>query len=65
MYAAPRAGSHTLRHTCVQRLVGAGFSFKAIGDYVGHRAQESTQVYGKVAVESLRELAMGDGEEAV
>lgn len=62
---APRAGSHTLRHTCVQRLVGAGFSFKTIGDYVGHRAQESTQVYGKVAVESLRELAMGDGEEVL
>jgi integrase/recombinase XerD len=59
----PRAGSHTLRHTCVQRLVSAGFSFKTIGDYAGHRAQESTQVYGKVAVEALRELAMGDGEE--
>jgi site-specific recombinase XerD len=31
----PRAGSHTFRHACVQRLVEADLSFKAIGDYVG------------------------------
>lgn len=43
----------------------AGFSFKTIGDYVGHRSPESTQVYGKVGVEALRELALGDGEEAL
>ena len=63
--AVPRGGSHTLRHTCVQQLVNAGFSFKAIGDYVGHRSPQSTQVYGKVAVEALRELAMGNGEEVL
>src|SRR5262249_62352639 len=28
--AVPRAGSHTLRHTCVQRLVEAGFDLKTI-----------------------------------
>src|SRR5690606_29386809 len=33
-----RPGSHTLRHTCVQRLVDAQFSLKMIGDYVGHRS---------------------------
>jgi integrase/recombinase XerD len=27
----PRLGSHTLRHSCVQRLVEAGWSLKAIG----------------------------------
>ena len=37
----PRPGSHTLRHTCVQRLVDAGFGFKAIGDFVGHRSPAS------------------------
>lgn len=57
-----RAGSHTLRHTCVQRLVDADFPFKVIGDYVGHRGPESTEIYAKVAVESLREVALGDGE---
>ena len=62
---APRRGSHTLRHTCVQRLVTAGFSLKTIGDYVGHRSPQSTLIYGKVNVEGLRELALGDGEEAL
>ena len=58
-----RAGSHTLRHTCVQRLIDAEFPLKTIGDYVGHRSPESTRVYSKIAIASLREVAMGDGEE--
>ena len=58
-----RPGSHTLRHTCVQRLVDAEFSFKTIGDYVGHASPASTQIYTKVAVEALREVAQGHGEE--
>ena len=58
-----RAGSHTLRHTCVQRLIDAEFPLKTIGDYVGHRSPESTRVYSKVAIASLREVAVGDGEE--
>lgn len=58
-----RPGSHTLRHTCVQRLVDADFSFKTIGDYVAHASPESTQIYTKVAVEALREVALGHGEE--
>lgn len=59
----PRPGSHTLRHTLVQRLVDADFALKEIGDFVGHRSPRSTQIYGKVAVESLRQVALGDGEE--
>jgi integrase/recombinase XerD len=57
-----RAGSHTLRHACVQRLVDAGFPLKTIGDYVGHRSASSTQIYAKVAIEALRDVALGDGE---
>jgi len=57
-----RPGSHTLRHTCVQRLIDAEFPLKTIGDYVGHRSPRSTEVYSKVAVETLREVALGDGE---
>jgi len=57
-----RPGSHTLRHTCVQRLVDASFSLKVIGDYVGHRSASSTANYTKVAVEALREIALGNGE---
>jgi site-specific recombinase XerD len=61
----PRPGSHTLRHSCVQRLVDADFSLKEIGDFVGHRSAKSTEIYAKVAVESLREVALGDGEEVL
>lgn len=61
----PRPGSHTLRHSCVQRLVESDVAFKAIGDYVGHRRAESTLVYAKVALHSLRQLAIGDAEEAL
>jgi site-specific recombinase XerD len=57
-----KGGSHTLRHTCVQHLVDAEFPLKTIGDYVGHRSPESTRIYTKVAIEALREVAMGDGE---
>ncbi len=63
--AVSRPGSHTLRHTCVQRLVDAELSMKVIGDYVGHRSPSSTQIYSKVAIEALREVALGDGEEVL
>jgi len=63
--AVSRAGSHTLRHTCVQRLVDANVSFKVIGDYVGHRGPAATRIYSKVAIESLREVGCGDGEEVL
>lgn len=57
-----RPGAHTLRHTCVQRLVDGDLSLKTIGDYVGHRSASSTEIYTKVATEALREVALGDGE---
>ncbi|MEX0708926.1 MAG: site-specific integrase, partial [Woeseia sp.] len=61
----PRPGSHVLRHSCVQRLLNAHFSLKHIGDYVGHRSASSTQLYGKIAIEQLREVAIGDGEDVL
>jgi site-specific recombinase XerD len=61
--AVSRAGSHTLRHACVQRLIDADFSLKVIGDYVGHRVPASTEIYSKVAIEALRKVALGDGED--
>jgi integrase/recombinase XerD len=61
----PRPGSHTLRHSTVQRLVDADFSLKTIGDFIGHRSAASTDIYAKVAIEPLRQVALGDGEEAL
>lgn len=57
-----RPGSHTLRHTCIQRLLDAHFNLKTIGDYVGHKSADATQVYTKVDIDRLREVALGDGE---
>jgi site-specific recombinase XerD len=57
-----RPGSHTLRHSCAQRLVDAEFSLKVIGDFLGHRHAASTRIYSKVAIEALREVAVGAGE---
>jgi site-specific recombinase XerD len=61
----PRPGAHTLRHTAVQRLVDAQFPLKTIGDFIGHRSPRSTEVYAKVDVARLRQVAMGDGEEVL
>jgi integrase/recombinase XerD len=63
--SVPRAGSHVLRHSCVQRLLNAHFSLKHIGDYVGHRNISSTQIYGKLAIEQLRDIAQGNGEDVL
>ena len=60
-----RAGSHTFRHSCVQRLVEADLPFKQIGDYVGHRSDNATQVYAKVAIHKLRALTLGDAEDVL
>ena len=43
----------------------AGFAFKTIGDFVGHRSPTSTAIYTKVAIEPLRQVALGDGEQVL
>lgn len=60
-----RAGSHTFRHSCVQRLVDSDIAIKQIGDYVGHRSEEATQIYAKVAIHKLRALTLGDAEDVL
>lgn len=60
-----RPGSHTFRHSCVQRLVEADVPFKEIGDYLGHRSEDATQVYAKVAVHKLRALTLGEAEDVL
>lgn len=60
-----RAGSHTFRHSCVQRLIDARFPLKTIGDFIGHGDPDSTEIYAKIEIEALRELALGDGEAVI
>jgi integrase/recombinase XerD len=51
-------GPHMLRHACAAHLLEQGSSLKEIGDYLGHRDPESTRLYAKVDLPSLR--AVGD-----
>ena len=46
----------------MQRLVDARFPLKTIGDFIGHRDPDSTEIYAKIDLEALRELALGEGE---
>ena len=59
----PRRGAHCLRHACARHLLDSGFSLKQIGDQLGHRNPETTRIYAKVDLNSLRQVAefdMGD-----
>ncbi len=50
-------GPHSLRHACATRLLAEGLSMKEIGDHLGHRQPDSTRVYAKVDLNSLRQVA--------
>lgn len=54
---APFLGPNLLRHTLATRLVRSGASLKEIADLLGHRRLETTQIYAKLDVDSLREVA--------
>lgn len=56
-------GAHVLRHTCAHELLNEGFSYKTIGDYLGHSSVSSTSVYLKVDLDGLREVVLSDGED--
>lgn len=52
-----RRGAHSLRHACAAHLLASGFSFKEIGDHLGHRCANSTFFYAKVDLIGLRQVA--------
>jgi integrase/recombinase XerD len=54
---APSQGAHLLRHTLATRLIRRGASLKEIADLLGHRCLESTRVYAKLDLASLRDVA--------
>ncbi len=53
-------GPHGLRHACARHLIEAGLSFKEVGDHLGHRSPDSTQIYAKVNLAALRQVALED-----
>ena len=50
-------GPHAIRRATAQHLLDQGMSMKMVGDYLGHRSIQSTAVYAKVDLNSLREVA--------
>jgi integrase/recombinase XerD len=53
-----KSGPHTFRHARAVTLLRAGVSRKLIGDLLGHRSEEATLVYLKLATEDLRAIAL-------
>jgi integrase/recombinase XerD len=50
-------GPHVLRHACASKLLASGFSIEEIGRFLGHHSLDSTSVYAKVDLASLRRVA--------
>lgn len=50
-------GPHALRHACASHLINEGVSLKEISDLLGHQGLETTRIYTKVDLSSLRQIA--------
>jgi site-specific recombinase XerD len=60
-----KCGPHTFRHARAVSLLRASVSRKVIGDLLGHRSEEATVPYLKLATEDLRAVALDiPGQEA-
>jgi site-specific recombinase XerD len=55
---SPLAGGYVFRHTLASRLVRRGASLKEVADLLGHRCLDTTTIYAKLDVTSLREVAL-------
>jgi integrase len=54
----PFQGAHCIRHSYALYLLRHGLPLKTIGDLLGHRSSESTDVYLRLATEDLREVGL-------
>jgi integrase/recombinase XerC len=50
--------AHMLRHTLACRLVNGGSPIKEVADILRHRSLDTTQIYAKVDLRALAEVAM-------
>ena len=51
------AGPHLLRHSLASELLHAGANLSEVGQVLGHLQHATTEIYAKVRVDALRELA--------
>jgi site-specific recombinase XerD len=54
----PSRGSHTFRHAFAARMLKRGQSLKTIADMLGHRHINTTFIYTKVDLETLKQLPL-------
>lgn len=55
---SPRKGAHLFRHTLATEMLRRGASLPEIGELLRHRDPDTTEIYAKVDLVSLRTLAM-------
>jgi len=53
-----RKGAHLLRHSLATEMLRKGSSLREIGEVLRHRSPDTTQLYAKVDLPSLQQLAM-------
>jgi site-specific recombinase XerD len=54
----PGRGAHTLRHSWAIRALEHDQPIKAIADALGHRYIDTTYIYAKADLKTLRQVAM-------
>lgn len=55
---SPVKGAHLLRHSLATQMLGQGASLAEIGQILRHRNPQTTTIYAKVDLDSLRMLAL-------
>ena len=55
---APTTGAHQFRHALAVDMLRRGASLAEIGEVLGHRNPQTTSIYAKVDLDSLRKLAL-------
>ena len=53
-----KKGAHVLRHSLATKMIQGGNSLEEIGNILGHEFHTSTEIYAKVALTALRQLAL-------
>ena len=51
-----RLSPHTLRHSCATHLIQGGADIRVVQELLGHQSVQTTQIYTKVTIDSLRDV---------
>ncbi|AVG24136.1 Recombinase XerD [Pontimonas salivibrio] len=47
---------HTLRHSCATHLIAGGADIRVVQELLGHQSVQTTQIYTRVTIDSLRDV---------